>query len=386
MAKWIISLPLWLASTTAIAAVPTAQAYWDAGQYRQAFAAAVEPAQAGDPQAEFLLGEAYRLGRSVDQDLIQASDWYARAARQGDVASAAALGELLVGMRRSGDAVPWLTLAASHNHARATAFLAAIYYTGDGAQRDLILATTLMKKAAAEGSPEARAKLAMMDDTATPVDVSSPDPVTRTAESAAPGVQLAMRDDAAPAFPVPQTTPRFVAPATPAMRQAPVQQPSVRQAAVRQASVRQASAPQAPVRQAPVPQAPLPQPPVRQAAAAPAQVAQPLPVPFTPRAPDPAPVLARTEHVERVDHVEHAEHKVRTQVGAFRLAANARRAFRLVSAQMSGAAYDMTIVQRGGLYHVLLISDGKRSARIARARLLRAGWPHFARHQAVERA
>jgi len=376
MAKWIISLPLWLASTTAIAAVPTAQAYWDAGQYRQAFAAAVEPAQAGDPQAEFLLGEAYRLGRSVDQDLIQASDWYARAARQGDVASAAALGELLVGMRRSGDAVPWLTLAASHNHARATAFLAAIYYTGDGAQRDLILATTLMKKAAAEGSPEARAKLAMMDDTATPVDVSSPDPVTRTAEVAAPVVQLATRDDVAPTASVSQTTPRFVAPAAPAMRQAPVQQPSVRQAAVRQASVRQA----------PVPQAAVPQAPMRQAAAAPVQVAQPLPLPFTPRAPDPAPALARAEQVERVVHVEHAEHKVRTQVGAFRLAANARRAFRLVSAQMSGAAYDMTIVQRGGLYHVLLISDGKRSARIARARLLRAGWPHFARHQAVERA
>ena len=376
MAKWTLSLPLWLASTTAIAAVPTAQAYWDAGQYRQAFAAAVEPAQAGDPQAEFLLGEAYRLGRSVDQDLIQASDWYARAARQGDVASAAALGELLVGMRRSADAVPWLTLAASHNHARATAFLAAIYYTGDGAQQDLVLATTLMKKAAAEGSPEARAKLAMMDDTATPVDVSSPDPVTRTAEVATPVVQLATRDDVAPTSSVPQAAPRFVAPTAPAVRQAPVQQASVQQPSVRQASVRQASAPQAP----------LPQPPVRQAAAAPVQVAQPLPVPFAPRAPDPAPVLARTEHVERVDHVEHAEHKVRTQVGAFRLAANARRAFRLVSAQMSGTAYDMTIVQRGGLYHVLLISDGKRSARIARTRLLRAGWPHFARHQAVEHA
>jgi len=80
-----------------------------------------------------------------------------RAARQGDVASAAALGELLVQMRQSRDAVPWLTLAASHDHAHATALLAAIYYTGDGADQDLILATSLMKKAAAEGSPEARA-------------------------------------------------------------------------------------------------------------------------------------------------------------------------------------------------------------------------------------
>jgi len=322
MARSIVSLPLWLASTAAIAAVPNAQAFWDAGNYRQAFAAAVEPAQAGDPQAEFLLGEAYRLGRSVDQDLVQARDWYSRAARQGDVASAAALGELLVGMRRSSEAVPWLTLAASHNHARATAYLAAIYYTGDGAEQDLILATTLMKKAAAEGSPEARAKLAMMDDTATPVDVSSPEPATRSN-------QLAMRD-VAPA-------PRVAKPATQ---------------------------------------------PVRKAAAAPAQVAQPLPAPFVPRATDPAPILART--AEPIP--PHVDHKVRTQVGAFRSAANARRALRLVSAQVAGTAYSMTIVQHGGLYHVLLISEGRKSARIARARLVRAGWQHFARHRGVVRA
>jgi len=176
-----------LTAFTATAAVPGAQAFWDKGAYREAFASAVEAANAGDPQAEYLLGEAYRLGRSVDPDPFQARDWYARAARQGDVASAAALGELLVHMRQSRDAVPWLTLAASHNYARATALLAAIYYTGDGADQDLILATTLMKKAAAEGSPEARAKLALMDDTAAPVDVSppSPPPAAR-AESAIP--------------------------------------------------------------------------------------------------------------------------------------------------------------------------------------------------------
>ena len=165
---------MWIVSTTAVAAVPKAQAFWDAGDYRQAFAAAFEPANAGDPQAQFLLGEAYRLGRSVDQDLLQARDWYMRAARQGDSASAAALGALLLNMRRSSEAVPWLTLAASHNHARATALLAAVYYTGDGADKDLILATSLMKKAAAQGSPEAKAKLALMDDTAPPVDVSIP--------------------------------------------------------------------------------------------------------------------------------------------------------------------------------------------------------------------
>jgi len=320
MRKSALILAMWLVAAAAPAAVPGAQATWDAGHYREAFAAAIEPAQAGDAQAEFLLGEAYRLGRSVDQDMIQAGSWYARAARQGHVASAAALGELLVGMHRSGEAIPWLTLAASHDHPRATAFLAAIYYTGDGVEQDLILATTLMKKAAAEGSPEAKAKLALMDDTAPPVDVSSPEPAMRSN-------QLAMRDTA----PVPLAV-------EPAMRSV---------------------APVAPA--------------ARQALAAPATNARSLPVPLAPRAPEPAPVLT------------HADHKVRTQVGAFRSAANARRTLRLISARLSGTACSMAIVQHGGLYHVVVVSEGRRSARIARARLVRAGWPHFARHRGVVR-
>ena len=106
-----IILLMWLIATAAPAAVPQAQALWNQGAYRQAVASAFEPASAGDPQAQFLLGEAYRLGRSVDPDDFQARDWYLRAARQGDVASAAALGELLLHMRQSRDAVQWLAAA-----------------------------------------------------------------------------------------------------------------------------------------------------------------------------------------------------------------------------------------------------------------------------------
>jgi len=184
MIRSVFIVPMLLACAPASAAAPKAQALWDAGDYRHAFAEAFEAANAGDAQAQFLLGEAYRLGRSVDADILQARDWYMRAARLGDVGSAAALGELLLKMGRSSEAIPWLTLAASHNHAHATALLAAIYFTGDGAEKDLILATSLMKKAAAEGSPEARAKLALMDDTASPVDVSSPAPITAAASQA----------------------------------------------------------------------------------------------------------------------------------------------------------------------------------------------------------
>jgi hypothetical protein len=279
-------LLMWLVSATAVAAVPKAQAFWDAGDYRQAFAAASEPANAGDAQAQFILGEAYRLGRSVDQDLLQARDWYMRAARQGDSASAAALGELLLNMRRSTEAVPWLTLAASHNHARATALLAAIYYTGDGADKDLILATSLMKKAAAEGSPEAQAKLALMDDTAPPVDVSTP----ATSRMELSGVST----NPAPVF------------ARPAL--STIERPAV------------------------------------------ATVAHP------------------TRAYGRG-----------IQVGAFRSAANARRAVSLMAAHMSGTHYRTTVLRSQGFFKVLLITEDRRSESLARARLVRIGWQHFGR-------
>jgi len=291
MFRCALMLLMWLVSATAVAAVPKAQAFWDAGDYRQAFAAAFEPANAGDPQAQFLLGEAYRLGRSVDQDLLQARDWYMRAARQGDSASAAALGELLLNMRLSREAVPWLTLAASHNDARATALLAAVYYTGDGADKDLILATSLMKKAAAEGSPEAKAKLALMDDTAPPVDVSSP--ATSTTQ---------MSD----ALAIP----------------APVVAPPVLSTIVRPVSV------------------------------------------------------ASVAHPTRV-------YGRGIQVGAFRSAANARRAVSLMASHMSGTHYRTTVLRSRGFFKVLLIAEDRRSENLARARLVRIRWQHFNRRSSL---
>lgn len=218
MVKWALLLLALLSAAACAASVPQAYALWSQGDYRHAVAAAFEPATAGDPKAQFLLGEAYRLGRSVDPDIDQARDWYSRAARQGDVASAAALGELLVHTRHAREAVPWLTLAASHEHARATALLAAIYYTGDGADPDLILATSLMKKAAALGSPEAKAKLAMMDDTAPPVDVSSPQPLAEAANIVP--TSPAVRDEVV-AIESPQF-PRLTSSAAPGHRVAPV--------------------------------------------------------------------------------------------------------------------------------------------------------------------
>jgi TPR repeat protein len=156
----LIVLALW--QSVAAAAVPAADALWAKGDYRGAFAAAIEPAIGGNAHAQFLIGEAYRLGRSVDPNIPQAEDWYARAARQGDVGAATELGLLLASEHMEAAALPWLTLAARHGEPRALCSLAALYFNGDGVGRDEALAYALMVRAARTGLPEAKTRLATL--------------------------------------------------------------------------------------------------------------------------------------------------------------------------------------------------------------------------------
>jgi hypothetical protein len=153
----LIILALWAGFVAA--AVPGADALWQKGDYRGAFAQAIEPAIRGDAHAQFLIGEAYRLGRSVDPDFPQAELWYGRAARQGDVGAATELGLLLAGQNLNAAALPWLTMAAQHGEPHALCSLAALYFNGDGVPRDEPLAYALMVRAARAGLPEAKQRL-----------------------------------------------------------------------------------------------------------------------------------------------------------------------------------------------------------------------------------
>jgi len=156
----LIVLAVW--PSLANAAVPAADALWQKGDYRGAFAQAIEPATRGDARAQFLIGEAYRLGRSVDPNFPLAQDWYARAARQGNVSAATELGLLLASQHLDQAALPWLTMAAQHGEPRALCSLAALYYNGRGISRDEPLAYALMSRAAQSGLPEAKLRLATL--------------------------------------------------------------------------------------------------------------------------------------------------------------------------------------------------------------------------------
>jgi len=197
-------LALWAAA--AAAAVPQADALWQQGDYRGAFARAIEPAIHGDAHAQYLIGEAYRLGRSVDPNFPLAEDWYERAARQGDVGAATELGLLLIGQHLEAAAAPWLTIAAQHGEPRALCSLAALYYNGDGVPRDEARAFALMSRAAAAGLPEAQTRLATLRT------LVSPEVQSRSTALGAAAIPAAAP---LPVAPVIETAERSAKPASP---------------------------------------------------------------------------------------------------------------------------------------------------------------------------
>lgn len=70
------------AALPALADVKAGVDAWQQGDYAKAIAEWRPLANAGDPDAQFNLGQAYKLGRGVPADLNSAVDWFARRRRR----------------------------------------------------------------------------------------------------------------------------------------------------------------------------------------------------------------------------------------------------------------------------------------------------------------
>ncbi len=103
-----------------------------------------EKAEAGDPTAQFMLGNAYLVGSGVARNNEIAFRWLQKAAEQGNDEAQNQLGILYrtgQGVERSKEeAVKWYRKAASHKNAQAMFNLGAAYYNGDGVPVDDISA------------------------------------------------------------------------------------------------------------------------------------------------------------------------------------------------------------------------------------------------------
>ena len=136
---------------------------YERGDYRAAVDRWRGAATAGNADAQFNLGQAYKLGRGVPVDLAMAEQWYGRAARQGHEQAEANYGLALFENGRRGEALPWLERAAARGDARAQYVLGIMLFNGDGATKDWVRAYALTVRASQAGLDAASKALAQMD-------------------------------------------------------------------------------------------------------------------------------------------------------------------------------------------------------------------------------
>lgn len=136
---------------------------WQAGNYAAAVKEWRAAADAGDADAQFNLGQAYKLGRGVPADLGTAQSWYEKAAQKGHSQAEANLGLILFQKGDRAKALPWLRKAADYGDPRAQYVLGTAMFNGDIVPKDWPRAYALMQRAAGQGLPQAVANLQQMD-------------------------------------------------------------------------------------------------------------------------------------------------------------------------------------------------------------------------------
>lgn len=136
---------------------------WERGDFAAAVAAWRPLAIAGDADAQFNMGQAYKLGRGVPADLRQAESWYRRAALQGHPQAEDNYGLVLFENGRREAAIEWLERSARRGEPRAQYVLATALFNGDVVAKDWVRAYALMTRAAATGLPAAARALSQMD-------------------------------------------------------------------------------------------------------------------------------------------------------------------------------------------------------------------------------
>jgi cell division protein FtsN len=136
---------------------------WNRGDYAGAVAEWRKAAVAGDPDAQFNLGQAYKLGRGVPVDMGMAESWYRKAAQQGHVQASDNYGLALFQDGKPTEALPWLEKSAARGEARAQLVLGTMLFNGDSVERDWVRAYALLVRSSAAGLPQGSQTLAEMD-------------------------------------------------------------------------------------------------------------------------------------------------------------------------------------------------------------------------------
>lgn len=136
---------------------------WQQGDYARAINEWRPLADAGDPDAQFNMGQAYKLGRGVQPDLPAAIAWYRKAAVQGHMRAEDNLGLLMFQQGDRAGAMPYLQRASTRGEPRAQYIVGTALFNGDLLTKDWVRAYALMNRASASGLTQASTSLTQMD-------------------------------------------------------------------------------------------------------------------------------------------------------------------------------------------------------------------------------
>jgi uncharacterized protein len=152
-----------LCAVPALADVKAGVDAWSRGQYELAVKEWRDPALKGNSDAQFNMGQAYKLGRGVKSDLNVALDWYRKAAERGHIQASDSYGHLLHYQGKVSEALPYLQASASRGEPRAQYLLATELFNGVNISKDWVRAYALMTRASSAGMAPASRSLAQMD-------------------------------------------------------------------------------------------------------------------------------------------------------------------------------------------------------------------------------
>src|SRR3954453_21015155 len=209
--KYLVAAALLIASAAPLSAQAVRDGIdaWQRSDYAGAVAIWMPLAERGDPDAQFNLGQAYRLGRGVPTNLSAAQTWFERAANQGHLDAQATLGLLLFQSGDQAAGLRWLKGAALKGEPRALLVYGTALFNGDGVPQDPVMGYAFVSRAAAQGLAPAKDTLAQMDK-------------ILPLEDRKKGVAMAIANARKPPAPKSRTIkPKPVTPAPPVVAEAP---------------------------------------------------------------------------------------------------------------------------------------------------------------------
>ncbi|WP_084581834.1 SPOR domain-containing protein [Sphingomonas azotifigens] len=184
-----------LAQTAAVKAGVEA---YERGDYAGAMRHWRPAAEKGDADAQYNLGQVYKLGRGVPVDLAEAEKWYRLAALQGHDLAEANYGMVLFENGKREAAVPWLERAVTRGEPRAQYLLGVMLFNGDGVAKNWVRAYALMLRAAGGGLEPATRTLAQMDQYIPLADRQAGELLARTDDHQAQVTTLPTRKSSPP--------------------------------------------------------------------------------------------------------------------------------------------------------------------------------------------